>query len=250
MSVRSLRTLLFAVLCVPVLAGIASAQPIPASPWVYEGGRPAGEGSGAATPRAAGDLGTLTMITAESRNDIMSRVSGDRVYDLQVQYFIGLSSWYSVTGLPPIVARAVIIDVAGLKKVSVLPDDYRITTDELKEALAAQRLSLKRGDIVLVKGGKITLEASQWLAETNGAMLIGGDDLSLEAYKVGRPDMTVPVHKYLITDRKIAIIQVENLDQLVRDGVYEFAFVAPSIRPEGGAPALIRPLAFPLRAAR
>jgi hypothetical protein len=250
MYVRSLRTLLFAVLCVPVLAGIASAQPIPASPWVYEGGRPAGDSSRTAAPRAAGDLGTLTMITAESRNDVLSRVTGDRVYDLQVQYFIGLSSWYSVTGLPPIVARGVIIDVAGLKKVPVLPDDYRITTDELKEALAAQRLSLKRGDVVLVKGGKITLEASQWLAETSGAMLIGGDALSLEAYKVGRPDMTVPVHKYLITDRKIAIIQVENLDQLVRDGVYEFAFIAPSIRPEGGAPALIRPLAFPLRPAR
>lgn len=250
MFVRSLRTLLFAVLYVPVLAGVASAQPIPASPGVYEGGRPAGEGSRAGTPRAAGDLGTLAMVTAESRNEVLSRVAGDRVYDLQVQYFIGLSSWYSVTGLPPTVARGVINDVAGLKKVPVLPDDYRITTQELQDALAAQRLSLKKGDVVLVKGGKIPLEASQWLAETGGAMLIGGDALSLEAYKVGRPDMTVPVHKYLITDRKIAIIQVENIDQLVRDGVYEFAFIAPSIRPEGGAPALIRPLAFPLRPAR
>jgi len=250
MSVRSLLTLLFAVLYIPVLAGVASAQPIPASPWVYEGGRPAADSSRAGTARAAGDLGTLAMITAESRNEVLSRVAGDRVYDLQVQYFIGLSSWYSVTGLPPIVARGVIIDVAGLKKVSVLPDDYRITTQELQDALAVQRLSLKKGDVVLVKGGKITLEASQWLAETSGAMLIGGDALSLEAYKVGRPDMTVPVHKYLITDRKVAIIQVENIDQLVRDGVYEFAFIAPSIRPEGGAPALIRPLAFPLRPAR
>jgi hypothetical protein len=250
MSARFLRTLLLAVLCVPVLAGLASAQPIPASPWVYEGGNAASDAGRAAAPRAAGDLGTLTMITAESRNEVLSRVTGDRVYDLQVQYFIGLASWYSLTGLPPIVARGVVIDVAGLKKLAVLPDDYRISTQELQDALAAERLALKKGDVVLVKGGKITLEASQWLAETMGAMLIGGDALSLEAYKVGRPDMTVPVHKYLITDRKIAIIQVENLDQLVRDGIYEFAFISPSIRPEGGAPALIRPLAFPLRPAR
>jgi len=134
MSVRSLRSLLFAALCVPVLAGLASAQPIPASPWVYEGGRPAGEGSGTTAPRAAGDLGSLTMITADSRNEVLSRVTGDRVYDLQVQHFIGLSSWYSVTGLPPIVARGVIIDVTGLKKLAVLPDDYRITTQELQDA--------------------------------------------------------------------------------------------------------------------
>jgi hypothetical protein len=250
MSARFLRTLLLAVVGVPVLAGIASAQPIPASPWVYEGNRPAGEGTRAPAPRAAGDLGTLAMMTAESRNEVLSRITGDRVYDLSVQYFIGLSSWYSVSGLPPIVARGVIVDVAGLKRMPVLPDDYRITTQELQDALAAEHLSLRKGDIVLIKGGKITLEAAQWLAETSGAMLIGGDALSLEAYKVGRPDMTVPVHKYLITDRKIAIIQVENIDALVRDGVYEFAFIAPSIRPEGGAPALIRPLAFPLRAAR
>jgi kynurenine formamidase len=216
---------------------------------VYEGGnRTPGEGTRPAAPRGAGDLGTLTMMTAESRNEVLSRISGDRVYDLSVQYFIGLSSWYSLSGLPPIVARGVIIDVAGLKRVPVLADDYRITTRELQDALAAERLALKKGDVVLIKGGKITLEAAQWLADTSGAMLIGGDALSLEAYKVGRPDMTVPVHKYLITDRKIAIIQVENLDVLVKDGVYEFAFVAPSIRPEGDIPAVIRPLAFPLRA--
>jgi hypothetical protein len=250
MSARFLRTLLLAAISVPGLAGLASAQPIPASPWVYEGSRPAGEGARTSAPRAAGDLGTLTMMTAESRNAVLSRISGDKVYDLDVQYFIGLSSWYSVTGLPPIVARGVIVDVAGLKKVPVLADDYRITTKDLQDALAAEHLSLQKGDIVLIKGGKITLDAAQWLAETSGAMLIGGDALSLEAYKVGRPDMTVPVHKYLITDRKIAIIQVENLDTLVRDGVYEFAFISPSIRPENGAPALIRPLAFPLKTAR
>lgn len=249
MSARFLRTLMLAVLAVTGLAAAASAQP---APWIYDSAAaPTGEGTRVSAPRgASGDLGTLTMITAASRNEVLSRISGDKVYDLDVRYFIGLSSWYSLAGLPPIVARGVVIDVAGLKRVPVLPDDYRITTEDLQAALAAQRLSLKPGDVVLIKGGKITLEASKWLAETSGAMLIGGDALSLEAYKYGRPDMTVPVHKYLITDRKIAIVQVENLDVLVRDGMYEFAFVAASLRPEGGAPAQFRPLAFPLKAAR
>jgi kynurenine formamidase len=77
-------------------------------------------------------------------------------------------------------------------------------------------------------------------------MIIGGDLLSLEAYKYGRPDLTVPVHHYLINERGIAIIQVDNLDALARDKVYEFAFVAASLR-SGGQQVQFRPLAFPLR---
>jgi hypothetical protein len=227
------------------LAAVASAQPDPTRPWIYDSGETKKE---PARRRATGaEIGTLTMMTSASRNAILSRISGDRVYDLSVQYFIGLPSWYGVDDLPPIVARGVLIDVAGFKGVPKLADDYRITRQDLEAALAAHRVSLKSGDIVLIRGGKITLDATEWLAETNGAMLIGGDQLSLELYKVGRPDMTVPVHNYLINQRAIAIVQVDNLDELARDKVYEFAFIAASLRPRGAAGVQFRPLVFPLR---
>jgi hypothetical protein len=152
-----------------------------------------------------------------------------------------------VDDLPPIVARAVLIDVLAFKGVKSLPDNYQTTRQELEGALAAQRLSLRPGDIVLLRGGKITLDAAEWLAETNGAMLIGGNQLSLETYRVGRPDLTVPVHNYLINQRAIAIIQVDDLEELAREKVYEFAFIAASLRPRGAAAVQFRPLAFPLR---
>jgi hypothetical protein len=246
MSSAFLRSVLSAALIILGLAAPASAQPTPARPWVYE----AGEGSKepVARRRATGaEIGTLNMMTATSRNAVLARISGDRVYDLSVQYFIGLPSWYGVDDLPPIVARGVLIDVAGLKNVPKLPDDYRITRQDLESALASHRVSLSSGDIVLIRGGKITLDAAQWLAETNGAMIIGGDQLSLETYKVGRPDMTVPVHNYLINQRAIAIVQVDNLDELARDKVYEFAFIAASLRPRGSPGLQFRPLAFPLK---
>jgi hypothetical protein len=239
------RTFSFAAAAVLAVTEIASAQPTPGRPWIYESGD---SRETAPRRRATGaEIGSLTMMSAVSRNAVLSRISGDRVYDLSVQYFIGLPSWYGVDDLPPIVARAVLIDVLSFKKVQELPDDYRTTRQELEGALAAQRVSLRPGDIVLLRGGKITLDAAQWLAETNGAMLIGGDQLSLELYKVGRPDMTVPVHNYLINQRAIAIIQVDNLDELARDKVYEFAFIAASLRPGGEGPLQFRPLAFPLR---
>lgn len=245
MSSTVIRTVSSAALVVFAFAAMASAQPVPNRPWVYESGD---EGDEVTRRRATGaEIGTLTMMTAASRNAVLSRISGDRVYDLSVQYFIGLPSWYGIHDLPPIVARGVLIDVLGHKNVDRLPDDYRITTQELEAALAAQKVSLRSGDIVLIRGGKITLEAAEWLAEMNGAMLIGGDELSLELYKVGRPDLTVPVHDYLINKRAIAIIQVDNLDELAEQKLYEFAFIASPLRPRSGPGLQFRPLAFPLR---
>jgi hypothetical protein len=241
MSARRVPTAVLVTLAVLGVAASALAQPNPAAPWVYE--KPAPPKIDAGTARSTG-LGTLNMMTADSRNAVLARIDGDKVYDLSVQYFIGLPSWYGAEDLPPIVARGVLIDVAGLKKVPVLPDAYRITTEELQEALAAEHVSLQKGDIVLIRGGKITLDAAHWLAETSGAMIIGGDYLSLETYKYGRPDLTVPVHHYLLREREIAIIQVDNLDDLARDHLYEFAFIAASIR--GGQGIEFRPLAFPL----
>jgi hypothetical protein len=241
-SVRTVASIAFVVLA---CAAVASAQPPPGRPWVYD----ADTSKEATTRRRAtgAEIGSLNLMTSASRNAVLSRLTGDRVYDLSVQYFIGLPSWYGVDDLPPIVARAVLIDVLAFKGVQRVPDNYQTTRQELEGALAAQGVSLRPGDIVLLRGGKITLDAAEWLAETHSAMLIGGDQLSLETYRVGRPDLTVPVHNYLINQRAIAIIQVDSLEDLARDKVYEFGFIAASLRPRGAAAVQFRPLAFPLR---
>jgi kynurenine formamidase len=245
MSFTSVRTVASIAIVVFASAVVALAQPTPNRPFIYEAGDASKE---KARRRATGaEVGSLNLMTSASRNAVLSRMTGDRVYDLSVQYFIGLPSWYGVDDLPPIVARAVLIDVLAYKGVQSLPDNYQTTRQELEGALAAQRVSLRPGDIVLLRGGKITLDAAEWLAETNSAMLIGGNQLSLETYRVGRPDLTVPVHNYLINQRAIAIIQVDSLEELARDKVYEFGFIAASLRPRGAAAVQFRPLAFPLR---
>lgn len=243
MSVQLIRVVLLAAVALPAMSALASAQPPPA--WVYKAPKPPVTVKPESRTLAT-EIGTLHMMTPASRNAVLARVKGDRVYDLSIQYFIGLPSWYGTDDLPPIVARGVLIDVLGHKKVSALPDAYRITREELEAALAAQKLTLAHGDIVLIRGGKITLDAAKWLAEGNGAMLIGGDQLSLEQYEYGRPDLTVPVHEYLLTERGLAIVQVDNLDQLAADGVYEFAVIAAPLRTGGAAALQFRPLAFPL----
>ena len=80
--------------------------------------------------------------------------------------------------------------------------------------------------------------------------MIGGDNLSLEHFPVdpaGGKDSWVPVHTYLLAQRGIPIIEVLDLEELAREKVYEFAFIAASLKWRGASAAPFRPLALPLR---
>ena len=164
---------------------------------------------------------------------------------------------------PPIIARGVLIDVAGYKGVSTLPDSYSITPDDLRGALARQKTSVQPGDVVLLRTGRMAawpnddkyilnqpglgLPGAKWLVEERGAMVIGGDNLSLEHFPVHGKESWVPVHTYLLAQRGVPIIEVAFLDELARDRVYEFAFIGGSLKWRGASAAPFRPIAFPLR---
>ena len=49
--------------------------------------------------------------------------------------------------------RGVLIDVAALKGVEMLGDNYEITVDDLQQALARQKLALQPGDAVIIHTG-------------------------------------------------------------------------------------------------
>lgn len=166
--------------------------------------------------------------------------------------------------LPPVVARGVLIDVAAFKGMAMLPDAYRITAADLRGALEKQNVTVQKGDAVFVRTGRmrvidepqkylapepgIGLDAARWLVESQGAMLIGADNLSLESFPVETPENWVPVHTYLEAEQGVAIMEVVNLEELSKDRVYEFAFVGASLKLRGASGAPMRPLALPLRA--
>jgi kynurenine formamidase len=168
-----------------------------------------------------------------------------------------------VEQFPVIVARGVLIDVAGWKGVQQLPDSYAITPADLQGALAAQNVDLEPGDVVLIRTGRMTvwpdndayilnqpglgLEAARWLAEDRQVMVIGGDNLSLEHFPGERSDNWVAVHTYLLAQRGIPIVEVAWLEELARDRVYEFAFIGGSLKWRGASAAPFRPVALPLR---
>jgi kynurenine formamidase len=69
----------------------------------------------------------------------------------------------------------------------------------------------------------------------------GSDTVAFE--KMPSPAMSV--HLHLLVESGIHIIEVLNLEELARDYVNEFIFVAAPMNIRGGTGAPVRPLAFP-----
>lgn len=168
--------------------------------------------------------------------------------------------------IPPIVARGVLIDVAAFKKVDALPAHYVITTQDLKDTLAWEGVTLQPGDVVLVRTGTgrlwgedgadhaaiaehdsagPDLVATKWLVEDQGAMMVGSDT---SGYEVNPPPgparSTIPVHKYLLVDQGVHIGEFHNLEGPSRARAYTFAYVATVNRIKGAVAGFgLRPIA-------
>jgi kynurenine formamidase len=167
--------------------------------------------------------------------------------------------------IPPIIARGVLIDVASFKGVDVLEQNYRITAEDLKAALKSQKVELEKGDVVLIRTGQakhyvnaakyldqypgISLDAVKWLVEDKNIMLLGADNLSFEAFPAERKDNWVPVHTYLLAEKGVMFIEQMYLEELAKEKVFQFAFIASSLKLNGASAAPMRPIAFPISTA-
>ena len=165
--------------------------------------------------------------------------------------------------IPPIIARGVLIDVAAAKGVDMLADGYRVTRDDLVIAVDQQGVELRDGDVVLIRTGRMNLyenasaymanppglgmAAAKFLVEESGAMIVGADNLSFEAFPSEVDHNYVPLHTYLLAQHGVPILELVNLEALAEDRVYEFAFVAGSLKLRGADAAPIRPIAIPVR---
>jgi len=165
---------------------------------------------------------------------------------------------------PPIVARGVLIDVARSRNVAHLPTSYSITVADLQEALKKQGTTLRPGDVVLTRTGLMTLwpdttkyrladqaglslEAAQWLVEGQKAMLLGADNFGVESFPSKDPENFVPVHSYLFAERGVSLLEALWLEELAKDQVYEFLFIASPLKIRGGTASPIRPLAISIQ---
>jgi kynurenine formamidase len=91
------------------------------------------------------------------------------------------------------------------------------------------------------------MTAARFLIEESGAMIVGADNLSFEAFPSEVENNYVPVHGYLLTEQGTPILELVYLEALSRDRVYEFAFIGGSLKLRGSDAPPIRPIALPAR---
>jgi kynurenine formamidase len=290
------------------------------------------------------EIGRLNWITPETNRAILEHLDGSHVFDLNVEYFLGMPSWvaagdppygiwmthtpqgsvndnlsgvgptaherYSYCGdsihmythcgthvdtlnhlghhgmfwngwtadndlgsriwnkgglekYPPIIARGVLLDVAGMHGVDQLDPAYGITPQDLQDTVAKQAVELRTKDVVLVRTGRmrawpdfdgylqkppgINLAAAKWLCEEAGAMCIAGDSIGLEVMPWDEPDAFLPVHAYMFATAGAQIIEVVNMEEIAAEKQYEFAFLGFPLKLRGATGAPMPSYAVPLR---
>ena len=144
-----------------------------------------------------------------------------------------------------LVGRGVLLDVARAKGVDVLEGGYPITGDDLDAACEMGRVTVRPGDIVLVRTGQMThlqgptrdlmaygvpasgpsTKTVEWF-HSHDVAAVATDNLTFEVYPCERDDMILPVHLLHLVEMGMTQGQNWVLDDLAADcaddGVYEF----------------------------
>jgi kynurenine formamidase len=185
------------------------------------------------------------------------RLHGDIEVDASVQTPAGFTTLGADT-IAPMLARGVLLDVAGALGTDRLPDGHAVSARELEAA--AEGVELRAGDVVLVRLGsgavwadRVAYEAaggmsgrgSRWLAERR-PLAVGADNLAWDVPGEVDPEVgsSLPGHVLLIVRAGIHIIESLYLEELAADGVREFAFVCLPLKLRGATGSPVRPVAF------
>jgi kynurenine formamidase len=168
-----------------------------------------------------------------------------------------------VEKLHPIVARGILIDVAGAKGVDAMEGGQEITMADVKAALEKQGMAdfeFAEGDAVLFRTGwmkywktdnakfnsgepGIGMEVARWLSDEVKAGVYGGDTWATEAVPNPDPACAFCVHAHMLTRNGIVNQENMNLDQLAADHVYRFMYVYSPVPIAGATGSAGSPIA-------
>ena len=181
---------------------------------------------------------------------------GRAAADVQSQH--GFSE-LGIETFPPYIGRGVLLDVAAVHGVKILPAGYEITAGDLEEAAAG--IELGQGEAILLGTGWSRRwneheafvglqdgtpgpgeEAARWLADRR-PILVGGETIAFERIAPGAGHATLPVHRILLVEGGVHIVETMRLAELLDSGATEFLFVLSPLPLVGATGSPVRPLA-------
>lgn len=174
----------------------------------------------------------------------------------------GSFSVHDICAFPPIVSRGLLLDIARLHETDVLEPGYGITADDLEAAAERSQVRVSPGDVVLVRSGwaanfadaasfvglvggvpGVTESAADWLVD-HCVTAAGGETIAFEQIEPGAGHARLPVHKKLLVDHAIPIMEVMDLQELSEVGTAEFLFVLAPLPLVGATGSPARPVAI------
>ncbi|MEU0876342.1 cyclase family protein [Nocardia brasiliensis] len=173
----------------------------------------------------------------------------------------GTFSAHGAEHLPGLLRRGVLLDIARLHEVDTLPGGYEITPHDLETAAGQAGVRVIAGDVVLVRTGwsrlfddpnaylgaetgvpGLGVQAAHWLG-VRDVIATGSDTTAYERIPPGAGHRVLPVHRVLLVEFGIYIIEHLALEDLAASGLCEFAFLLAPLRIVGGTGSPVRPLA-------
>jgi kynurenine formamidase len=166
-----------------------------------------------------------------------------------------------------LVGRGVLLDVARHRGVRALEPGYAITVADLEATAAAQKVDVRRGDIVLVRTGHMSryLDKGDWrhfdLDDFPGVSVhtapwmhakqiaaVASDNYAVEVRPSELPSFRNPFHVCAIPNMGLTLGEIFNLEELAvdcaADGRYAFLLVAPPLPVVRGVGTPINPYAL------
>lgn len=163
--------------------------------------------------------------------------------------------------IPFMMTRGILLDVAKLHGVDTLDAGYPISAADLQGAAEAAGVTPRKGDVVLVRSGWArnfgdqdvylgqsagvpgpNVEAAEWLAGF-GIVATGSDTTAYEHIPAGSGHSVLPVHRIMLVQNGIHIIEHLNMEDASERGLTEFTFVMAPLRIVGGTGSPVRPVA-------
>jgi kynurenine formamidase len=162
--------------------------------------------------------------------------------------------------LPPLIKRGLMLDIPAALGLERLPAHFPVGAAELSAACERQGVSVRDGDFVLIRTGTmlqwpdqdalaasqgcgLSIEGARWLVDC-GIAAVGGDNAALEVEPSGIEGDFQPVHRFLIQERGLLILEWVNPEDLARDKIFEFLFICLPLTVTGATGSMVRPLAI------
>lgn len=167
---------------------------------------------------------------------------------------------HDASTLPPFICRGVLVDAPALTGRTHLDPGEFVDAATVEKALTRQGTELKDGDAVFIRtgmmntwpdvggmakvqGAGLTLDGAELLAQMR-PLCVGGDTGVVEAMPSGVPDEPQPVHRLMIHDLGIPLLEWVYLEGLSQAAAYEFLFLCLPIPITGATGSLVRPVAI------